>query len=422
MNRKVTILSLNLIIIVVICILPCVGQESILKQRVYSAEGMYYIEQEDVRRSDGEFLMSILTLYQNETSPRMLWSRELTKQFNFVFTRMDRIYISRTGRRVVLFNVDYGLDCKRTASMTILDEQGKVLRKYQNDELGFELVCTGKTDEDETIWDGVVRFSDNDKVLEIGSVSFALQAYLHNKIDLDEKCGGYFSCQDKGTPYAPQWLPDKVWHIDLATGMVLSMAKTEQIGKTLNFPSPQRYPVLSVDKGNYYSDNKQYELRISQKRDLALFDYRQMEKPLWKSKLNFMPQGEISGEITDDGKRVVLRIFPVHPYELAQSKALIFLDEKGQVIKEYELGELIDSTRVFWVSNKYFRWSSIKQITGNILYLRVFRVSDSMDELVARNIRGETIGIRDPDRLLVQDELLSFDLANGQMLDRKKIE
>lgn len=398
-----------------ICEMVTMGQVQVKQQRIYSAEGRYYIEQEELRNNDWKFIKNTLTLYQNEPVAKMIWSRE--------FSEANHIYISKTAKRVVIFYEEWRSDCKSPVFLTILDEHGRILKKYQDSELGFELICAGKIGEGaDTVWDGVVRFSDDDKVLEVGSIRRVNDEILLDNINLREKCGGYYSCQDKGTPLAQEWLPDKVWQIDLVTGLLLTMAETEEIGKTLDFPSPQRYAELKIDEGNHYSSNKQYELQISSQKDLILFDSHQMEKPLWKSRLSFMPQGWISGKITDDGKRVILQVYPVQLYELAQSKALIFLDEKGQVIKEYKLGELVDSSRVFWTSNKYFRWSFIKQITGNILYLKVFRVSDSMDQLVARNIRGETIGIRDPDLLLAQDELLSFDLTTGRLIERKKIQ
>ncbi len=398
--------------VIMLIILILTGRISILGQvhdiRVYTADHSYFIEVSEINNR--------IVLYLNKNSPKMIWEK--------VINNLGRVYISKGASRVVIFQEFYQTDkyCPTSGSFVILDEKGDRVRSYDYQELGFKLICNESQHRKTVdILDGVVRISDDEKFLDVGSIKLN-ESYQEQVKKLNSTCGKFWECRDQGISFPDEYLKDRVWRFDMRDGALVSDSVKNGSKSQLLFPQYQQQFKQYLSDNTYLSENKIYSLNLMHDGKATLVDNKSPASLIWTTNLPNLPyEYPTSVFISDTGKRVVL--IGKASGEIGNSEEIVFklIDDQGKVIKTYQLGQLISPS----LCQKYrgrVLWGGLdKHSDGDTIELTTYAKRGDIRESVIEPWTDidNRVFVRQP--MVAPYEKIKLNLITGEIIAREKI-
>jgi hypothetical protein len=392
--------------------------------RTYSVDGEFFIERryalgpQKVIVPTHKGMNESFALYRNTMRPEKVWEKSLSK--------VRDVVIAKNAYRTIFFVDDYhqGSACPYNGQMIILNEKGKVIAEYDHEQIGFDMGCYQNThgQQPDRILSGSLEFSLAENSFTLGSLKIN-HNYIHllSKLREEFRCEDFWDCHDKGAIEPKRYLQDQVWQFDLEAGVLLAHKKIGDPENTIPFPVTARQPQeLMYEKYERWSENEQYKLQMDSYGNIYFFRGGNDSQTIWKSRIGDYTSRPSDAFVSNDGKRVVITLTPLKRSISRPSPVMIFLNEKGKIIKSYHLSELISSPE-YKTSKGYIvlgrlESEDFKPAVG--LVTRIKRTDVTQDIYEPGNLLERPI-LRIPSAK--DHELLLFDLITGKVLSREAI-
>lgn len=165
---------------------------------------------------------------------------------------------------------------------------------------------------------------------------------------------------------------------------------------------------------NYFSKNKEYFVKVTPNKTAIFYRGR---KKVWTKKLPELPGNLL---ISNDGKRVIMIENFYGNNNDRKKDVLIFFNEKGDKIANYDLESLADFDNVLH-TNSGSKWLEDVELnqSKNELVLNTIALSCPLVENGAKVVDLKKI---DKCKKPKPKEKITFSIAEGKLLSRKQVE